>query len=94
MDAVGRVAPRTRIPVIITTDAGTDMDDQWVIAHTSLAPELDVKAVLGSHAPNLKAPASETSSAVARDVLAHVHPPNPPPVIPGNSECATRACGG
>ena len=26
--------------LVITTDCGADMDDQWAIAHASLAPEL------------------------------------------------------
>lgn len=39
-------APRTRIPVILHTDIGTDIDDTWALAHLLRSPELDLKLVL------------------------------------------------
>ena len=38
-------------PIVITTDCGADMDDQWAIAHAALSPELRVLAVIGNFAP-------------------------------------------
>ncbi len=77
--------PRSPTPVIITTDAGTDMDDQWDIALTSLCPEFKLLGVVGSHAPNLQPPASHTSATVSRDVLAHMPLQQTPPVLEGSS---------
>lgn len=39
-------APRARIPVVIATDIGDDIDDTWALAQALRSPELDVKMVL------------------------------------------------
>jgi inosine-uridine nucleoside N-ribohydrolase len=39
-------AGRARIPVILVTDIGTDIDDTWALAHVLRSPELDLKLVL------------------------------------------------
>ncbi len=38
-----------KIPVILDTDPGTDIDDQWAIALLLRSPELDVKLITGSN---------------------------------------------
>jgi len=78
-------APR---PVILTTDCGADMDDQWALAHLALSPEFDVRAVVTTHTgkfPILAPPAGETSARIAREVLAHIPARVRPDVIPGSS---------
>ncbi len=75
-----------RRSVLLTTDIGTDMDDQWLLAHLALAPEVDLRGVVTTHAPNMKAPAAETAVGHARAVLDHL--PNRrkrPPVRAGAS---------
>lgn len=39
-------APTARIPVVIATDIGDDIDDTWALVHALRSPELDVKLVL------------------------------------------------
>jgi purine nucleosidase len=38
-------------PIVITTDCGADMDDQWAIVHAALSPEVRTLAVIGNFAP-------------------------------------------
>ena len=38
--------PPRRIPVILDTDIGTDIDDSWALAYLLRCPELDLKLVL------------------------------------------------
>ena len=39
------------ISVVITTDCGVDMDDQWAIVHAALSPRITTLAVIGGFAP-------------------------------------------
>jgi len=39
-------SPSTRIPVILDTDLGTDIDDTWALAQLLRCPELDPKLIL------------------------------------------------
>lgn len=83
--AVASPAPR---PVVLTTDCGADMDDQWALSHLVLAPEFDVRAIVTTHTGKhaiLAAPAAESSARVARDVLAHMPVRQRPIVIAGSS---------
>src|SRR5262245_31635008 len=69
--------------VRLTTDIGTEVDDQWVLAHLLLAADegaIDLLGVVTTHAPNLKPPAAETSAAAAREVIGLIEPRRPPPV--------------
>jgi purine nucleosidase len=78
--------------VVLTTDAGADMDDQWALAHLVLTPELDVRAVITTHTGKfalLPAPAAESSARIARDVLDHLPLRRRPVVIPGSSVALT-----
>jgi inosine-uridine nucleoside N-ribohydrolase len=42
---------RDPTPIVITSDCGVDMDDQWAIVHAALAPEIRTLAVIGNFAP-------------------------------------------
>jgi inosine-uridine nucleoside N-ribohydrolase len=80
-----QAAPRA---VVLTTDIGADMDDQWALAHLVLSPEIDVRAVVTTHTghfPALAPPAAESSAAIARDELDHLSVPRRPPVLAGSS---------
>jgi inosine-uridine nucleoside N-ribohydrolase len=39
-------APAPRVPVVLDTDIGTDIDDTWALAHLLRSPELDLRLVL------------------------------------------------
>ena len=85
--AAGGMAAQPR-PVLLTTDCGADMDDQWALAHLITAPEFDVRAVVTTHTgknADLAPPAAETSSKNARDVIAHIPGGKRPEVMPGSS---------
>jgi purine nucleosidase len=78
-------APR---PVLLTTDCGADMDDQWAIAHLALSREFDVRSIVTTHIGKHSPPgalAAETSARCAHDVLAHIPASVTPAIIPGSS---------
>ena len=80
--------PRPR-PILLTTDIGADMDDQWVLAHLVLSAEFDLRGVVTTHTgshPVLAAPAAASSARVAREVLDHLPLPKRPKVIAGSSD--------
>jgi purine nucleosidase len=77
--------------VIVTTDCGADIDDQFAIAYLSLIPEIHIKAIVTTHAPTLPKQA-ETSAECVKDVLQRLAAGISPPVFAGsNLALATRA---
>jgi len=42
-------APKPRIPVILDTDIGDDIDDTWALAFLLKSPEIDLKLVVGDN---------------------------------------------
>lgn len=83
--ALGLV-PADRKAVVVTTDIGTEVDDQWTVAHLALSPEIEVKGIVTTHAPNLAAPAAETSAVYARELVAKLPARMRPPVFVGSSK--------
>lgn len=79
-------APPARRAVVLSTDIGASIDDQWALVHLVLSPQIDLQGVVTSHSPNLKPPAAETAANVAREVLAHVPLATKPPVFAGSSD--------
>jgi purine nucleosidase len=77
--------PIARREVVVTTDCGASFDDQWALAHLALCPEVVLKGIVTTHAPNLPAPAAESSARAARAVLARLHLQDPPPVLAGSN---------
>ena len=80
--------PRPR-PILLTTDIGADMDDQWVLAHLVLSAGFDLRGVVTTHTgsyPALATPAAESSARAAEEVLDHLPLPKRPPVIAGSSD--------
>jgi purine nucleosidase len=75
-----------RRPVVLTTDIGSAVDDQWAMAHLSLSTELDLKGVVTTHAPNLAAPAAETSEGFAKELVAKLPTKMRPPILAGSSK--------
>jgi purine nucleosidase len=71
-----------RRPVLLSTDCGCEMDDQWALALLALAPSLELRAVVGAHAPGLTAPAAADH---ARGVLRQMNLTETPPVVAGSS---------
>jgi purine nucleosidase len=75
-----------RRTVVLTTDIGAEIDDQWALAHLALSPEIDLKGVVTTHAPNLEQPAAETSARVARELIARFPARARPGVLAGSSK--------
>jgi inosine-uridine nucleoside N-ribohydrolase len=75
-----------RKPVVLTTDIGAEVDDQWTLAHMALSPEIELKGVVTTHAPNLVAPAAETSAAFARELVGKLPAKLRPPIFAGSSK--------
>jgi purine nucleosidase len=76
-------APQGRLPVILSTDCGTEIDDQWDVIYLTISPEIDVLGFIGNHARNglTGAKARDTILDVLKnrlDMVAH------PPVLAGS----------
>jgi inosine-uridine nucleoside N-ribohydrolase len=72
--------PATRIPVVLSTDVGNEIDDQWAITYLLLQPRFEVLGVMSAHAPSISPPAGHTSYRILVDVVENrlgirTHPP-------------------
>lgn len=59
----------TRVPIVLSTDVGNEIDDQWAIAYLLTAPGFDVRGILSAHAPSLPDPSAHASFEILRDVV-------------------------
>jgi len=76
-----------RIPVILSTDVGNEIDDQWAVAYLLLQPRFKVLGVMSAHAPSITAPAGKTSHRILVDVVENrLGMRTHPPLIEGGSE--------
>jgi purine nucleosidase len=80
---LGGPAQTQQRDVIVTTDCGADIDDQFAIAYLLLLPQVHVKGIVTTHAPSLPKQA-ESSAACVKDVLGRLHLASPPPVFAGS----------
>ena len=69
-----------RIPVVLSTDVGNEIDDQWAITYLLLQPRFEVLGVMSAHAPTISPPAGQTSYRILVDVVENrlgmsTHPP-------------------
>ncbi len=77
------------IPVVLSSDLGCEIDDQYALIHLALSPRFDLRYVVTSHAPNLAKPATETAAKQASGWLAKLRPKHGrplPKVVAGSSE--------
>src|SRR3984893_13031311 len=75
-----------RIPVVLSTDVGNEIDDQWAIAYLLLEPRFKVLGVMSAHAPSISAPAGHTSYRILVDVVeTRLGMSTHPPLIEGGS---------
>ena len=68
------------VPVILSTDIGNEIDDQWAVAWLLTDPGFAVRGILSAHAPSLPDPAAHTSFRILRTVVEQrlglaTHPP-------------------
>jgi len=69
-----------KIPVILSTDVGNEIDDQWTVVYLLTSPELEVLGIVSAHAPTLSPPAAHTTYSILLDVVENklniaCHPP-------------------
>ncbi len=57
------------IPVILTTDFGVEVDDQWALTHLALSPRVDLRLVVTSHAPGLRPDDAATAASAWLDTM-------------------------
>ena len=74
------VCAQARIPVVLSTDVGNEIDDQWAIVYLLAQPEFDVRGILSAHAPSLPDPSAHASYLILKDAVEHrmglvAHPP-------------------
>ena len=62
-------ASKAKIPVVLSTDVGNEIDDQWTITYLLLQPRLHVLGIMSAHAPTISAPAGQTSHRILVDVV-------------------------
>ena len=75
-----------RMPVVMSTDVGNEIDDQWTIVYLLLQPRVDVLGVMSAHAPSLPAPAGHASYRILVEVVEKRLGMNKhPPLIEGGS---------
>jgi inosine-uridine nucleoside N-ribohydrolase len=69
-----------KIPVILSTDVGNEIDDQWAAAYLLVNPEFEVLGILSAQAPTVSPPAAHTTYLVLLDEVENrlkmvTHPP-------------------
>jgi purine nucleosidase len=75
-----------RIPVVLSTDVGNEIDDQWAITYLLIQPRFEVLGVMSTHAPSITAPAGQTSYRILVDVVENRLGMNThPPLVEGGS---------
>lgn len=83
----GRAADEDKIPVILSTDTGNEVDDQWAIVYLMTHPRFDVKGLLSAHAPSISPPAGRTAWRILKSVVEErMNMPVHPPIVEGASE--------
>ncbi|HLV96072.1 MAG TPA: nucleoside hydrolase [Candidatus Acidoferrales bacterium] len=70
-----------KVPVILSTDVGNEIDDQWAIAYMLANPQtFDVLGIVSSHAPSLPDPSAHYTYLILKDEVENrlglaQHPP-------------------
>lgn len=78
--ALVQANPKTRMPVILSTDVGNEIDDQWAVVYLLTNPEFEVLGIISAHAPTVSPPAAHTTYRILLDAVENrlkmvTHPP-------------------
>lgn len=73
-------AAQSKTSVILSTDVGNEIDDQWAITYMLSNPDFDVKGMISAHGPSLPDPSAHSTYKVLVDVVERrlgmlTHPP-------------------
>jgi len=89
----GAQKPVVRIPVVLSTDVGNEIDDQWAITYLLLHPRFNVLGIMSAQAPTITAPAGHTSYRILVDVVENrLWMRKHPPLVEGGA-CPSRTPG-
>jgi purine nucleosidase len=84
-----RVVPAigsAKTPVILSTDVGNEIDDQWAITYMLVNPSFDVQGIISAHAPSLPDPSAHATYEVLVDVVERrLRMLSHPPLFEGSS---------
>lgn len=58
-----------KVAVVLSTDVGNEIDDQWAITYMLANPAFDVQGVISAHAPSLPDPSAHATYLVLKDVV-------------------------
>jgi inosine-uridine nucleoside N-ribohydrolase len=77
---VSLATAQAKTPVILSTDIGNEIDDQWVIAYMMTNPRFEVLGLVSAHAPSLPDPSAYRTYLLLKDEIENrlgmrVHPP-------------------
>lgn len=73
-----------KTPVILSTDVGNEIDDQWAIAYLLTSPQYRVLGIISAHAPTLPDPSAQYTYRVLKDeVENHLGMENHAPLFEG-----------
>lgn len=90
---VASIAVAARVPVILSTDVGNEIDDQWVVAYVLTDPQdFDVLGIISAHAPSPPDPSAHYTFLVLRnEVERHLDMVHHPPLFEGSSVALRNA---
>jgi purine nucleosidase len=75
-----------RIPVILSTDVGNEIDDQWAVLYLLTSPQFEVLGMISAHAPTLPPPSAHyTYRVLVDEVENHLNLQAHPPLFEGSS---------
>jgi purine nucleosidase len=84
--AVSLSATARGIPVILSTDVGNEIDDQWAVLYLLSNPQFDVLGMVSAHAPTLPPPSAHyTYRVLVDEVENHMDLESHPPLFEGSS---------
>lgn len=82
------------VPVVISTDIGNEIDDQWVVAYLLANPAFEVKGLLSAYSPSMPSPAGRHSAELLRTIVERrMGMPVHPPIASGGDEPLNKAQG-
>jgi purine nucleosidase len=79
-----------KIPVVMSTDVGAEIGDQWAIAYLLTSPQYHVLGTISAHAPDLPDPSAEYTYHILKDeVENHLWMDSHPPLFEGANRALT-----
>lgn len=84
--AISLSAAARGIPIILSTDVGNEIDDQWAVLYLLSNPQFDVLGMVSAHAPTLPPPSAHyTYRVLVDEVENHMDLESHPPLFEGSS---------